>query len=124
MSKRKKNKKQYTLYALEPTEENILAVQDKRFYRITPTYILLYEINLPFTNYNAIGDSEMGYLSYADKRWLLDCNMAIIAEETMKHQDKIAASMGLMVERLEQALQAERAKENDNVRQTQSEQRT
>lgn len=124
MSKRKRNKKKYVLYALELTDENLQIVQDKRFYRITSQYILLYEINLPFTNYTHIGDSEMGYLSDADKQWLLDCNMAIIAEETIKKQDKIAASMGQMLERFEKALQSEKSKEEENVRQSQSEQRT
>ena len=101
----KKNSKiKYVLYALEPTEENIKAVQDKRFYRITTKYILLYERYQRTTNYNAIGDSELSYLSYADKRWLLDCNFAIIAEETEKHKDEIAARMGLMLDQLEEAL--------------------
>ena len=113
----KKNRKvTYHLYALEPTEENINAVHERRFYRITPKYILLYERGQRFTNYNEIGESELTYLSFADKRWLLDCNMVIIAEETEKHKDEIASSMGLMIERLAQALQEERAKESsENV---------
>lgn len=116
MSKRKKNKKvEYHLYAMETTEENLNAVRDKRFYRIAPSYILLYERGQRTSNYNEIGESELRYLSYADKRWLLDCNMAIIAEETEKHKDEIASRMGLMVERLEAALQAEKAKEDTNV---------
>ena len=113
------DKIKYVLYALELTEENIKAVQDKRFYRITPGYILLYERYQRTTNYNAIGDSELSYLSYADKRWLLDCNFAIIAEETEKHKEEIAAQMGLMLDRLEEAL-----KEEQNAGQSGTEHRT
>ena len=103
----KRGKVKYVLYAMEPTEENIKAVENKRFYRITSGYILLYERYQRKTNYNAIGDSELSYLSYADKRWLLDCNFAIIAEETEKHKDEVASYMGLMIDRLEEALKDE-----------------
>ena len=63
-----------------------------------------------------IGENELHYLSYQDKQWLLDCNMAIIAEETKHNEAKIANSMGLMIDRLEVALESERAKDlNDNA---------
>jgi len=115
--RRKKNKQpEYKLYAFEPTEENLKAVQDSRFYRITTKYILLYDCNQRTTNYNVIGENELHYLSYQDKQWLLDCNMAIIAEETKHNEAKIANSMGLMIDRLEVALESERAKDlNDNA---------
>jgi len=120
MSRRKKGKKKYSLYAFELNDENIALVSACRFYRITADYILLYECNQRFTNYNAIGNSELSYLTYADKRWLLDCNMAIIAEETERQKDKIANSMGLMIDKLEQALREERLKEDQNVGQSES----
>lgn len=109
-----KEKVRYTLRAMKCTEENMKAVQNERFYRVTPTYILLYECNQRFTKYNRIGEGELKYLNYADKRWLLDCNMAIIAEETEKHKDEVAASMNGMIDRLEAALEAERIKESES----------
>ena len=113
------DKIKYVLYALKPTEENIKAVQDERFYRITTKYILLYKRRLQTTNYNVIGENELSYLSEADKRWLLDCNFVIIAEETEKHKDEIAARMNLMLDKLEEAL-----KENANAGQDGTEHRT
>ena len=113
MGRRKKRKKQYRLYAFEPTEEVIKEVQEKRFVRITTQYVLLYDCVQRTTNYNEIGENELHYLSVADEQWLRDCNMIIIAEETERHKDKIAANMGLMLDRLETALQNEQAKESD-----------
>ena len=113
MGKRKRKKNRglhYKLYAFRLTDENLAMVQNERFYRITSKYILLYDCNQRTTNYNEIGVNELRYLSVQDKQWLLDCNMAIIAEETEKHKDKIAMSMGLMLDNLESALQAEKAK--------------
>lgn len=111
MSRKKKKKVVYKLYAFEPTEEVIEEMQDKRFCRITTKYVLLYDRIQRTTNYNEIGEDELHYLSAADKQWLQDCNMAIIAEETERHKDKIAANMGLMLGRLEAALANEKAKE-------------
>ena len=123
MAKRKKNKNakiKYRLYAFPPTEENLHMVEKYRFYRITSKYILLYYGGHRIINYNEIKDNDLHYLSYADKRWLLDCNMAIIAEETVKHKDVVATNMGLMLDRLETALQAEKAKGSLNDGQTEA----
>lgn len=100
------------LQAFDLTAENITAAQKQRFYRICAKYVLTYQCNTRKTLNNVVSEDELHYLSDADRRWLHDCNMAIIAEETEKHRDEMAARMGLMVDRLEQALEDERVKEN------------
>jgi len=109
-----KRKVRYRLYALETTMENIEVVQDERFYRITPTYILFYVKGYKKKYnkcYNTISESELSYLTDDDVRWLLDCNTVIIAEETAKHREQISNDMVLMVDRLENALREEKAKD-------------
>ena len=116
--KRKKRKPiTYKLYAFRLTEENLAMVQNKRFYRITLKYILLYDCNEQSTAYNEIGANELHYLSFQDRQWLQDCNMVIITEDTEKHKDEIAMHMNLMMDNLENALKAEKAKgiQEDNA---------
>ena len=103
----------YELYAMEATMENIAMVQKERFYRITPTYILFYKKKCRKKGeqcYNKIGESELGYLTEDDIRWLEDCNVVLLAEDVVKHREEITADMGSMVDRLEKALREEKAK--------------
>jgi hypothetical protein len=100
---------------MEPVECNVKVAQKERFSRICSKYVLIYTAKRDLQDaigYNEIRESELKYLSHNDTVWLLDCNLAIIAEETEKHKSDVISQMGLMVDRLERALKEEKDKED------------
>lgn len=105
----------YKLYALELTKENIVLAGKERFCRITPFYILIYQSGDVPEGGIEIEESETHRLTAADEQWLLDCNMIILADEAKKHEKEIAADMMKRIERLEQALEAERKKAEEQM---------
>lgn len=103
----------YKLYALELNKDGIAEASQARFCRITPFYILVYLCGDAPANGIEITETETHRLTAADEQWLLDCNMAILAEEAKRHEKEIAEDMMKRIERLEQALQQEQEKLED-----------
>lgn len=105
----------YRLYALNVTTENAVRAAEERFCRINPGYILVYTKEEPKYRAMEIAGNDIKKLSAMDKKWLLDCNMAIIAEETVKREPEIAAQISKQLEDLERELEKERAKQKEGV---------
>ena len=115
---RKKKKKVYKLYAFNVNEQTIEYAKRERFARITPRYILIYkdkeiiegEVLCPCI---IIRESEINHLTEADKSWLFNCNLNIIAEEASKNEDVLLQNLSDTIEKLEKALDEEAKKLSD-----------
>jgi len=107
----------YDLYALPYSAENEEAARKERFHRINGRYILVYKSNdnveTENDRYHIISEEETSFLSDAEKVWLLECNIEIITEESVKQRDEIIKNYSLKLERLE----AELEKEAKNIEQ-------
>lgn len=97
----------YKLYALESNGEGIEIASKERFSRITKFYILVYcKDGKPPKNGAEITQTETHRLSAADEQWLLDCNMAILAEEAKKNEAEITKKMSERLEEIEKLLKS------------------
>ncbi len=107
-------KKKYCLYLMANNGKNRETATRERFNRINGRYILVYSDKLstmiPKSNYHIISEDEIGHLSDAEKVWLLEANVEIIAEETAKKQDEMLKSFSERISRLEHELEIESAK--------------
>lgn len=116
---RKKRKTRYNLYLLAANKENIEVAREYRFNRINSRYILVYTNELlrdelmhmlPSANYHIIDQKETEHLSDAEKVWLLEANVQIIAEETEKNQKEFLKKINERISRLEKELAIESEK--------------
>lgn len=98
----------YKLYALEMKRETIELAGTERFSRVTPFYVLIYTAGDAPKDSIELSGSETKRLSDEDERWLLDCNIVILREETEKREPEIIKDLSDRVERLEAALAAKR----------------
>ncbi len=97
----------YRLYALSVDKNGMEQAAEQRFSRITPFYILVYVNGDAPEGAVEITQTETHRLSKQDERWLLDCNVVILAEAARKHEKDIAADMSRRLDRLEAALKHE-----------------
>ena len=104
---RKKINKRYRLYAMKVTPENMSLAHQERFARITPEYVLVYTKH-KHTVFAEITDENVKILSDKDRQWLMDCNMALIAEEVVNGKNDFVAEMSVKIAELEKALVREK----------------
>lgn len=110
-----KEKKQivYILSALEATEENIKAALKRRFQRITPDYILVYDEDLQENSVEIKAD-DLKELTDQDFEWLQGCNMILLSEFLQNHEDSQKKSFRGFMEELENNIKKEFQKEKDS----------
>lgn len=103
--------KTYKLYAFPYSHEAVDEAVKHRFNRINIRYVLVYEepdkLITDTSLYHIINEDETGYLSDSEKAWLLECNIQIITEESLKKRDDILASFSEKLDLLEQELKKE-----------------
>lgn len=103
--------KEYKLYAFPYSLEAVDEAVKHRFNRINIRYVLIYEepdkLYTVSSLYHIINEDETGYLSESEKAWLLECNIQIITEESLKKRDDILASFSEKLDLLEQELKKE-----------------
>lgn len=103
--------KKYKLYAFPYSLETVDKAVKHRFNRINIRYVLIYEepdkLYTDSSLYHIINEDETGYLSESEKAWLLECNIQIITEESLKKRDDILASFSEKLDLLEQELKKE-----------------
>ena len=87
--------------------DNIAAAQNERFARITPEYVLIY-VKRKLNGVPEITDKNINVMSERDKRWLDDCNMALIGEEVVHGRNNFISEMSGKIEALERALVREK----------------
>ena len=100
-------KVKYRLYALPLTEENVRKAESKRFSRITVDYVLIYNAGL-LRGGVEITEAEAYRLTEAERRWLRDCNLALIAEKTRENMGGVLQSLSEKVNALEEALKKQK----------------
>ena len=109
----KELKIRYRLYATSADAESIKIASNERFCRITPFYILIYTDGDIPKNGVEMTQSETHRLSAQDEQWLRDCNIVILAEQAKIHEAEIAAETQKRLDKLEEALREERAKQEE-----------
>lgn len=98
-------KKKYRLYAMNVSEESMAIAQDERFSRITPRYVLVYaKRKHPEWGGAEITEQDISILTPADRRWLTDCNMALIATEISDNRSSFVSNLEIKIAELEKAL--------------------
>lgn len=104
-------KLKYQLYAFPYDTEIEEWARRQTYHRINPRYILVYtqenKVLRQNSRYHIINEKETDVLTDSEKAWLLDCNIDIIAEESLKQQDDIIKNYSLKLERLEAELEKE-----------------
>ena len=95
--------KKYRLYALPMNEESVRKAERERFSRITGDYVLIYRTGR-MSKAVEVTESETHRLTEAERRWLYDCNMALIAEATHENMGGVLQSLSAKVDALEKAL--------------------
>lgn len=99
--------RKYRLFALPFAIESAKAATGQRFSRISSGYVLIYTDGEAPHNSAEITEEEVGRLTKQDARWLYDCNVALLAEETKAHEKEILASVKEQLDKLEEALAAQ-----------------
>lgn len=106
----------YRLFAMPVNAESVEVAEKSRFARITPFYLLIYTDGAMAESAAEITESEVERLTSADRDWLLGCNMVLLAEDAKKREKEISASLGEKINRLEQALEEARKREEQHGR--------
>ena len=120
---KKNGKKNYRLYALPLTAENIELAARERFSRATPFpapgYVLVYTRSPLGTSREdavEITKETLGRLTEQDNRWFYDCNAVILAEEMQKNQPELMKILSERVTALEEELRKRKAElDNDST---------
>lgn len=102
--------KTYRLYAMRMSDDSISKAVGERFNRITPDYVLIYTDGEKPDNSVLLKDADASRLTDGDQRWLLDCNMVVIAEEAKKHEAEFSQELSERIDALEKFLKAEKEK--------------
>lgn len=102
--------KSYRLYAMKLSNTSIERAMGERFSRVTPEYVLVYTDSEKPENAIQLEESEASLMTQADAQWLLDCNVALIAEEAARQKPEILRQLSDKVDELEEALKAEKRK--------------
>ena len=100
-----KEKAVFRLCAIPTTAEGTAAIEGQRFSRITADYTLIYtaDENLPEGSLE-LTEGDAGRLSDGDRRWLIDCNNALIAEEVARLKPKIVRRLSDLLDEIENNL--------------------
>ena len=102
-----KRKIHYRLYANNVTDETVGIAESGRFSRITADYLLVYT-KTKMKDWPEITDDNVSILTNADRKWLFECNMELIAEEMSKTENNFGVDMQRTIDELEKALNRER----------------
>lgn len=117
----KDEKKKYNLYLFAMNDDNAKEAMKYRFNRINGKYILVYSdaIYSPLkkSRYHIIEGEEAKLLTDSEKVWLLEANVKIITEESMKNQDEIMKSFEERLSILEKELEKESQKAESSIEQ-------
>lgn len=96
-------KREYRLYLLPLDESGLRIAVAERFSRITSKYVLVYSEN-QIEKSVEITEKDLKRLSSAEKDWLFECNIAIIAEETERNAPNIIKMMSEKLDLLDEEL--------------------
>lgn len=99
--------KNYMLYALPISAENVETTAAARFGRITGSYALIYTAGKAPDGAVCLGKEHENRLTENDKAWLRDCNLVIIAEAMKQDETRICGEISDELELLEQRLREE-----------------
>ena len=102
--------KKYRLFALPATDESVRRAEKERFSRINIDYVLIYKTGT-VRDAAEITEAESHRLTEAERRWLYDCNLALIAEATKNNMGGILNNLSQKVDALAAALEAQRKAE-------------
>ena len=97
----------YRLFVLPTTDETVRKAEKARFSRITVDYVLIYKTG-KMQDGVEVTESEAHRLTEAERRWLLDCNLALIAEKTRENMGGVLQSLSDKVNALEEALKKQK----------------
>lgn len=97
----------FRLFVLPTTDETVRKAEKARFSRITVDYVLIYKTG-KMQNAVEVTESEAHRLTEAERRWLLDCNLALIAEKTRENMGGVLQSLSEKVDALEEALKKQK----------------
>ena len=97
----------YRLYVLPTTDETVRKAEKARFSRITVDYVLIYKTG-KMQDGVEVTESEAHRLTEAERRWLMDCNLALIAERTRENMGGVLQSLSAKVDALEEALKKQK----------------
>lgn len=97
----------YRLYVLPTTDETVRTAEKMRFSRITADYVLIYRTGR-MQNAVEVTESEAHRLTEAERRWLLDCNLALISEKTRENMGGVLKSLSEKIDALEIALEKQK----------------
>lgn len=100
-----KDKKVYKLFAMPIKDTTEEAIEHYRFCRVTPLYALVYTAGEQPANSAEVEENDIECLSLADRHWLLECNIELIAEDAKAREQEISAALSEKIEKLEQALE-------------------
>ena len=100
----------YRLFVLPLNEETVRKAEQARFSRITVDYVLIYKAGT-MKNAVEVTEAEAHRLTEAERRWLLDCNLALIAEKTKENMGGVLQSLSEKVNALETALKKQKEME-------------
>ena len=108
-------KKTYRLYAVvyvQGMEERMEKYPFVRF-GCEDLYALVYTDRRPPKDeeWHEIKEKDAGALNEAERQWLFECNMAILAKETKARSKEILRDLSIKVAALEDALRTEAEKE-------------
>ena len=99
--------RKYRLYALPYTSETVRTAERERFSRIAADYILIYTPKRRIDGVE-ITKAEAHRLSAPERRWIYDCNTALIAEQTRRHETEILQDLSDKIDKLEISLRKQR----------------
>ena len=111
-------KKRFRLWALPYGPEAMEAAYRERFCRVGADYVLIYAARKPKLPCAEVTEQEAHRLTGAETKWLLDCNLTLIAEETQRRSVEILADMSRKLDELEAALKRQQEIENGEAEQT------
>ena len=116
MEQNEKKKAVFRLCAIPTTAEATARTEGQRFSRITADYTLVYTADeeLPQGSLE-LTEADAVRLSDGDRRWLSDCNNALIAEEVARLKPKIVRKLSDLLDEIEKNLnQTEEGESADN----------
>ena len=103
-------KKPYRLYAMTVGQAQMEEAAKRRFHRLTPGYILVYDQEEGPEQAVEIDREQLCRLTEMDKAWLMDCARILISHALEQRQEERALRLEELVAKLETEWQVEAAK--------------
>ena len=91
----------FRLCAKPTTAEATAETEGKRFSRITPDYTLVYTSGEIPKGWLEMKEEDAARLSSEDRRWLNDCNSALIVEEVARQKPRIVRKLADLLDEIE-----------------------